>query len=80
MSYTQIVSLATAPTSGQAEIFLQDGGREILVQNLLEDHIVITGSPCFDIFNGDVQLAFSSVGAFASVREQKHSTGYSGYP
>lgn len=69
------VSLAIATSDGESEIYLQDGGREALAQSLLERHLLITGSPRFDVFNGDVQLVYTPFGTIASVRDEEHPTG-----
>jgi hypothetical protein len=70
------VSLSIASSTGEREIYLQDGGRLALVQRLLTWGDLITGTPRFTLFNGDAQLTYTTFGTVASVREVVHPTGY----
>ncbi len=71
------MSLAITTSSGEAEIFLVDGNREAYAATLLKNHVVITGTQRYDLFNGDFQLIFTPSGTITTVRQVKHPTGMS---
>lgn len=74
------VSIAVVASSGSAAIYLQDGGRMQMVEDLLRAGKLVLGSARFSVGSGDVQLAYvvngnGSYGTYASVRETKHLVG-----
>ncbi len=70
------VSLAVATSAGEAEIYLMDGGRLAMAESLLTEGIAFTGTPRFNVFSGDFQLAYTPEGTFTSIREVKHPDGF----
>jgi len=68
------VSLSIVTNKGEHEIFLADGGRLGVVETLLGEGHLITGSPRFSLFNGDAQLVFFD-GTITSIREVVHPSG-----
>jgi hypothetical protein len=69
------VSIAVIPSTGIPAIYLSDGGRMNMVESLLTEGLLVGGSTRFSVGSGDIQLAYTERGTFASIRQLTHPPG-----